>query len=318
MNPRTCSLGQAVDSYLKVRRQWGFALNKDAQMLHQLAGYARQQAHTGPLTSQLVLAWAQQPATAAPSWWARRLAAAQRFARFWAVLDPRTEIPPSGVFGPSASRREVHRYTRQQITQVLEMAATLEPVDSLRPTTFQTLWGLLACTGMRVGEALRLQVADLDAATATLTIRRSKFGCSRSLPLHSSTVVALQTYLQRRQQCFPQAAYPHLLLTWNGRPLSCGQAETAFATIRTRLGWHFTPQPRLYDLRHHFTIQRLLDWYQAGQAHLETQIHTLATYLGHRQIRHTYWYLSAIPELLALANDRAATAFTSGPGGSHA
>jgi integrase len=317
MNPTTCSLSQAVDYYLDTRRQWGFALKTEARTLRQLACYAEQQQHTGPLTTQLVLAWAQQPATADPRWWASRLGTARRFARFWVMLDPRTEVPPSGVFGPAGSRSPVHCYTTGQITQVLQLAGTLEPVDSLRPFAFQTLWGLLACTGLRIGEALRLQVADFDREAATLTIRRSKFGRSRCLPLQPSTGAALEAYLQRRQQYFPRTPHRHFFLSLTGHPLSYSQAEKTFRALRRQLGWHFTPQPRLYDLRHHFATERLLSWYQRGQTHLDQHIQTLATYLGHRQIRHTYWYLSAAPELLAVASARAAALGPADAGGPH-
>jgi integrase len=316
MNPHTYTLAQAVHYYLDRRRQWGFALKAEARTLRQLARYAKQHHHTGPLTTQWVLTWAQQPASAARQWWARRLAIARRFAQFWKGLDPRTEIPPSGLFGPACCRRPVHLYTREQIAQVLQAAGTLEPVDSLRPLAFQTLWGLLACTGLRVGEALRLQLEDVDLVAATLTVRHSKLGRSRCVPVHPSTVAALQTYLQRRQQCFPRTPHRHLFLSVSGRPLSRSQAEEIFRTLRAQLGWHFTPSPRLYDLRHHFAVERLLDWYRQGQTQMEQQIHTLATYLGHRQIRHTYWYLLAVPELLALASARAAAA-SAGAGGRH-
>jgi len=316
MNPHTCTLTQAVHYYLDQRRQWGFALQAEARVLRQLVRYAWEQKHTGPLTTQLVLGWAQQPVSAAPHWWARRLAIARRFARFWKVLDPRTEMPPSGLFGPACSRGPVHLYTREQIAQVLQAAGTLEPVESLRPLAFQTLWGLLACTGLRVGEALRLQFEDFDPGAATLTVRRSKCGRSRCLPLHATTVAALKTYRERRQQYFPWTSHRHLFLSLTGRPLARSQAEETFRTLRAQLGWSYIPQPRLYDLRHHFAVERLLDWYRQGQTQMEQRIHALATYLGHRQIRHTYWYLSAAPELLALASARAAAA-TAGAGGLH-
>jgi integrase len=305
MNPQTCSLGQALDYYLDTRRQWGFALETEGRTLQQLVGYAEQEGHDGPLTADLILAWAQQPTSASPRWWARRLDAARRFARFWAVLDPRTEVPPAGVFGPAYARSPVHLYTPEQITQVYPQAGTLEPADSLRPYTFQTFWGLLACTGLRVGEALRLEVHDVDASAGTLTIRRSQFGRSRCLPLQPSAVAALTVYLQQRHHYYAQTPHRHLFLSRSGRPLPRSQAEETFRAIRTQLGWHFTPQPRLYDLRHHFAIERLLSWYRQGQTQVQQHLHTLATYLGHRHIRETYWYLSAVPELLALANARA-------------
>ena len=152
------------------------------------------------------------------------------------MLDPRTEVPPSGVFGPFCSRGPVHFYTTEQILQVFQVAGTLEPLDSLRPFTLQTLWGWLACTGLRVGEALRLQLEDFDGAAATLTVRRSKFGRSRCLPLLPSAVAALQTYGQHRQHYFPQTPHRQLFLSLTGQPLSYSQTEKTFRAIRTRLG----------------------------------------------------------------------------------
>jgi integrase len=311
------SLTQAIDFYLDTRRQWGFALKPEERTLRQLAAYAQQIHHRGPLTSELVLAWAALPATASPLWWATRLSVAVRFARFIAPFDPRTQVPPSGVFGPAGRRRSVHLYTPQQIAQVRDAAATLEPVESLRPATFQTFWGLLACTGLRVGEALRLQDADFDPQASTLTIRRSKFGRSRCLPLHPSAVAALRAYQGQRQQHFPALTAPRFFLTLTGRPLSYSQAEKTFRRLRQQLGWQFSPAPRLYDLRHTFTVERLLGWYRQGPEPVDQHIYTLATYLGHRHIRHTYWYLSAVAELLALANARVAAAWNVPQGGAH-
>jgi integrase len=310
-------LTQAIDFYLDTRRQWGFALNTEERTLRQLAAYAGQIHHRGPLTTELVLAWAALPARASTLWWATRLSVAGRFARFIAPFDPRTQVPPAGVFGPAGRRRSVHLYTPQQIAQVGAAAATLEPVASLRPATFRTFWGLLPCTGLRVGEALRLQDADFDPQASTLTIRRSKFGRSRCLPLHPSAVAALGAYQEQRQQYFPAPTVPRFFLTFTGKPLSYSQAEKTFRRLRQQLGWQFTPTPRLYDLRHTFAVERLLGWYRQGPDPVDQHIYTLATYLGHRHIRHTYWYLSAVPELLALANARVAAAWNLGQGGAY-
>jgi integrase len=311
------SLTRAIDFYLDTRRQWGFALKTEERMLRQLAAYADEIHHRGPLTTELVLAWAVLPAKASTLWWATRLGVAGRFARFIAPFDPRTQVPPSGIFGLEGRRRSVHLYTAQQIAQIHDAAATLEPVESLRAATFQTFWALLACTGLRVGEALRLQDADLDPQASTLTIRRSKFGRSRCLPLHPSAVAALRAYQEQRQQYFPALSAPRFFLTLSGKPLSYSQAEKTFRRLRRQLGWQFSPAPRLYDLRHTFTTERLLGWYRQGPEPVDQHIYTLATYLGHRHIRHTYWYLSAVPELLALANARVAAAWDVAQGGAH-
>jgi len=312
------NLTEAIDFYLDTRRRWGFALRTEERTLRELAGYAQQSRHRGPLTTELVLNWVTAPAGASARWWAARLSVAGRLARFIAPFDPRTEIPPSGVFGPAAGRHHpVHLYTAQEIAQVRGAAATLPPAGSLRAATFQTFWGLLACTGLRVGEALRLQDTDFDWLGATLTIGRSKFGRSRCLPLQPSAVAALHAYQQERQRHFPAPKVPHFFLTLRGQPFSASQAEKTFRQLRQQMGWQLDPAPRLYDLRHTFAVERLLAWYRQGTPSVDQHIYSLATYLGHRHIRHTYWYLQAVPELLALAQARAVAAAQQLQGGAH-
>lgn len=311
------SLGKAIDLYLETRRRWGFALQADGRTLRSFARYAEQVHHRGPLTAKLVLEWASEPAAASPLWWARRLGVASRLARFLVLWEPRTEVPPAGVFGPCTRRGPVHLYTADQIAQVAHAGQSLAPVGSLRAATFQTFWGLLACSGMRVGEALRLQDQDLDPHAATLTIRLSKFGRSRCLPLQASAVAVLRAYQRQRQKLFPTPVQPSFFLTHTGRPLSYSQAEKTFRGLREQLGWSFSPAPRLYDLRHTFAVERLLSWYRQGEARVDQKIHTLATYLGHRHLRETYWYLSAVPELLALGSARLAAAWNRCQGGVH-
>jgi integrase len=206
----------------------------------------------------------------------------------------------------------VHLYTSEELGHLLDVATTLPPTGSLRPTTFQTLFGLLACTGLRISEALHLRLQDFDAAASTITVHRSKFGQSRCLPLSQDTVVALQAYQRARHQHHPRTNSPNLFLNLRGQALSYSQAAKTFRGLRRALGWNQSPLPRLHDLRHTFVLTRLLDWYRQGEERVDQKILALATYLGHRNIRHTYWYLSAVPELLALATARLAD--TQAPG----
>lgn len=293
-------LPKAIEFYLERRRRLGFAMKEDGWMLRGLARYAAEKGHRGPLTTKLALAWAQAPSQASSFWWASRLDAVRRFAAFWKTFDPRTQLPPAGVFGPSCRRRSPHIYTAQEINLLMEAAGKL---GDPRSATYQTLLGLLSCTGMRIGEALRLQDQDIDWTRALLTIHRSKFGRSRCLPLQDSTLAALQLYCQRRPRLHPKMDHSIFFRGKNGRALSYALAAHTFSCWRQRLGWTGRPVPRWHDLRHTFAARCLIDWYRRGDD-VSQKVLSLATYLGHADIAHTYWYVSAVPELLALAHTR--------------
>ena len=307
------SLAKATEFYLQKRRQLGFPLKEDGQMLRQLFAYAAEHRFRGPLTRQLALAWAQAPTAANRLWWARRLDAARRFATFWRAFDPRTQVPPPGVLGPSYRRRAVHLYTSEEIAALMQAARDL---GGLRGLTFQTLIGLLACTGLRIGEALRLHEQDIDWTAALLTVRHSKLGRSRCLPLQVSTLSALNSYRQKRRKHLRQINPTPLFVGQNGRAIHYPQAAATFRCLRQRLGWNQRPVPRLHDLRHTFVVGWLRDWYRQGDE-IGQKVLGLATYLGHSSIQGTYWYLSAVPELLALTQARWRE-LSIKPGGSHA
>ncbi len=292
------SLAKAVQFYLEKRRQLGFALKEDGQMLRQLVHYAAQRQHRGPLTTELAMAWAQSPVQASRLWWARRLDAVRRFAAFWRAFDGRTQLPPAGALGPAYRRRAVHLYTAEQICALMQAAAGL---GGLRGLSFQTLIGRLACTGLRIGEALRLQRKDIDWVAGLLTVRHSKFGRSRRVPLQVSSLSALKSYHQKRQKYQPLPDCQAFLLGQNGRAISYAQAAATFRHLCEDLGWKREPIPRLHDLRHTFAVRCLIDWYRRGEDEVGQKVLSLATYLGHTHINGTYWYLSAVPELLALA-----------------
>ena len=245
------SLKWAVAFYLQSRRRLGFALESEGGLLQNLVAYAHQVNHRGALTTELALNWAQRPPPANPLQRARRLAAVRHFALFWAAFDPRTQVPPAGLFGSAYGHRvPVHIYTPQEITALLAAAAQLPPLKS--PRTFRTLLGLLACTGLRISEALQLCLADWDSTQAVLTIRQTKFGQSRYVPLSPSAQNALNTHLQARAKAFPKGHAAALFLNAQAKPLAYWQAGETFAALRQQLGWQDRqPRPRLHDLRHH-------------------------------------------------------------------
>jgi len=227
----------------------------------------------------------------------------RRFARFWKNVQPATQVPPAGLFGPVCHRGPVHLYTPEQTSALLE--ATDELAQQWQRQTFHTLVGLLTCTGLRISEALRLNRDDLDESAGALTVRHSKGGRSRCLPLHPSAVQALKAYQRQRGRRHPSASTDRLFLNLRGQPLSYSQAAKTFGLLRRQLPRDTHRAPRWHDMRHSFAVDTLLHWYRQGHD-VGPKLLALATYLGHRNIKDTYWYLSAVPELLALSIGRLA------------
>ena len=312
------SLKRAVAFYLESRRRLGFALKSEGARLENLVEHAQHLEHRGPFTTRLALDWVQIPPPGCSRQRARRLVAVRHFATFWRAFDPCTQVPPAGLFGSAyGPRGPVHIYSPEQITTLLEATRQLS-AEELYDRTCHTLLGLLACTGLRSSEALQLQLSDWEPRQAVLTIRQTKFGQSRYVPVSVSTAKSLDAYVQARTQAFASANSQALFLNPQGRPLRYGQVRTTFAALRRQLGWDtYQPRPRLHDLRHTFTVNCLVGWYRQGQQELNAQILSLAVYLGHRNIRHTYWYLSAVPELLVLASARWTQALSPQKGSAH-
>jgi integrase len=301
------NLSQAVDLYLETRRRFGFALVQVGVELRSLIRYAQQIGHTGPLTTLLALQWAQQPKQCAPSYWALRLEIVRRFAQFWLTYEPRTQIPAPGCLGPLYPRRAVHIYSAEEVGTLMAAASALGRAHPLRASTFSTLIGLLDCTGLRIGEALGLCDQDIDWSAGLLTIRHAKNGHTRLVPVQPSTVEALQRYRSVRTQAMGAAVVPRFFVTDRGKPLGYFGVNVAFRTLRRGLGWTQPPVPRLHDLRHTFAVRTLLTWYRSGEP-VDPKLWTLSTYLGHRHLADTYWYLTAVPELMQLCQERFATA----------
>jgi integrase len=250
------------------------------------------------------LAWARLPADADPSWWSYRLSVVRGFAAHLRTLDPATEVPAAELL-PWRPRRAIpFLYTDEEIAALIAACASLR--FPLRVATYRTLLGLLSVTGLRVGEAIRLDRDDLDVERGLLLVRDSKFGKSRELPLHVTTVRALQRYLCRRQRLQPRPQAEALLISLAGTRLRYCNVNWTFLRLVRRAGLEPRSagcRPRLHDLRHTFAVRTLLDAYRAD-ADVQARLPLLSTYLGHVDPGATYWYLSAAPELLALAGQR--------------
>ena len=249
---KTRPLKEAVAFYLESRHRLGFALKDEGALLTNLVEHARKLQHRGPLTSALALSWAQGPPPTHLPRRVRRLNAVRHFALFWAAFDPHTQVLAAGLFGPAYRRGPVHIYTSEQIAALLAGAQQLPPQETLWPRTLTTLLGLLACTGLRISEALHLQPEDWEPTQAVLTIRQAKYGQSRYVPLAPSVASVLKTYLRARVQAFPDSHASALFLNERGQPLTYSQAWHAFMALRNQLRWqHWQPRPRLHDLRHY-------------------------------------------------------------------
>jgi len=228
------------------------------------------------------------------------------FARHLAILEPRTQIPPTRLLGPAHRRNTPYIYTPMQIRQLLSRAGELSPKGGLRPQTYKALLGLLACTGLRIAEALKLGREDVDLAEGLLRIGPSKFSPGRVLPLHPTAVAALRRYLRFRDRYHPAVASKAFFLSERGRTLVYSTVRIGFRRMCDRLGWiadSGNRDPRIHDLRHTFACRNLLRWSRHGRD-VEHAILTLSNYLGHRKVTDTYWYLTGIPELMAVAGRR--------------
>ena len=299
------SLRKAVENYLTMRRSLGFKLRDMGHNLHHFVSFMEQQ-RASIITTELALRWAQQPQNAQPAHWAARLSFVRNFARYWSATDPRTEIPPMGLLPYRTKRATPYIYSDEQIEQILTAAKNLPPTTGLRPWTYYTLFGLMAVTGMRISEVIHLHRNDVDIDQALLTVRFTKFSKSRLIPLHPSTVEKLMIYVNRRDQLFPRSTATAFFLSNQGTPLTDCMVRWTFVKLCRQIGLRKIGDsfgPRLHDLRHRFAVTTLLHWYQSG-VDVEQRLPVLSTYLGHAHVTDTYWYLSAIPELLALTKDR--------------
>jgi integrase len=298
------ALRSHLEDYLALRRSLGFRLERPGQLLTGFVRYL-DQAGAAAITTGNALAWATAPGDADPSWWRVRLAAVRPFARYLAPLVPGTEIPPRGLLPGPVSRRAVpYLYSGAEVAALMTAAAAIRA--PLRAATCQTLIGLLAATGMRVGEAISLDRGDLDSGQGLLTIRSGKFGKSRQLPLHASAFHALAGYAQLRDRSRARPASPAFFISLAGTRLIYKNVHRTFHQLTRTAGLQplsAACRPRVHDLRHAFAVSTLARWYADG-GDVAARLPLLSTWLGHASPAGTYWYLTGTPELLALAAAR--------------
>jgi len=293
------SLNQHLKDYLALRRGLGFKLRLADCLLRQFIRFAKDN-RAARITTDLAVKWATQPATAQPATWADRYRTLRLFAKYLSTVDGRTEVPPSGLLSQRRHRKSPYFYTDEEVIAVIRTASKLPSPKRLRGASLATFFGLLAATGMRVGEAVALDRAHVALSEGLLTVHHPKGGRTRLVPIHASTCLALQRYQRLCNRICPQPNSPSFFLTEQGTRFSTTTIRGWFARVSRQTGLRGPADqrgPRLHDLRHRFAIQALLRWYRAGQ-NAEVHMPELATYLGHRHVSGTYWYLSATPVLL--------------------
>jgi integrase len=300
------SMKAMANEYLRHRRKLGYQLGITGKMLLNFAHWADRIGHRGPLTVNLAVRWARLPKNASPTYWAHRLEIVRCFARYRAILDPATEVPPYRLLGPAHCRVTPYIYSLQEIRRLLARAGTLGAPGGLTRRTYRALLGLLACTGLRISEALGLRRNDLDCAEGLLRIGPTKVSPGRIIPLHATAVAALGRYARFRDRRYPATSSSAFFVREDGTALRYRHVVAAFQRLRRETYLSNSPgtrAPRLHDVRHTFACQNLLRWYRHG-VNVDHAMLRLSTYMGHKKVTGTYWYLTGIPELMAVAARR--------------
>jgi integrase len=295
-------LHQQAKEYLAIRRALGFKLRGHDRLLEEFVDYL-DEIGSGTITAEATVTWATRPVVQ-PARWAQRLCAVRGFARYLHGFDPTVDIPPEDLLVARRPRPRPYLYSHADIARLVEAATALRP--ALRAATHETLFGLLAVTGMRIGEAIALDRNDVDLEAGLLDITDAKFRKHRRLPLHPSSVTAVRRYAELRGELCPRPKGPSFFVSTRGTRLLDACVHDVFRKLVDHLGLGAQPgtaRPRIHGLRHTFAVATLRDWYRSG-FDVAGRLPVLSAYLGHGHPASTYWYLQACPELLGLAAER--------------
>ena len=297
------SLTQAVDEYITLRRSLGYKLREYGDCLHEFVSFLGKNG-SSRITNKLALEYVARRQNEKAASWTRRLRIIRGFARYRFGADARTEIPPIGLLKCRSQRARPYLYSEDEIRRLLEAALNMNTRYQLQRYTYYCLFGLLAVTGLRLGEAIRLHPQDVDLSAGVLTVRGAKFGKSRLVPLHPSTRAVLRDYAQHRDQLLAGRPIPYFLMTGRGTGLEASNLTCIFHALSRQIGIRkpgVRHGPRLHDFRHRFAIETLLRWYRRGE-NINRRMPALSTFLGHANVSGTYWYLGSTPELITAAS----------------
>lgn len=313
-------ISQQVEEYISYKKGLGYLIKIESEELRRFAAYSRAIGHNDSLTKDIAFQWATLKPDYTRWYMARRMETVRTFAKYICVFDPMAQMPPKGMFGKCHGRTTPYIFTEEEICIIMKAALELQSPDGLRCRTITTVIGLLWSTGMRPSEVCKLLNQDVDLKKGHITIRETKFSKSRILPLHDTTVSKLRSYAEDRDSLRKDFSDPSFFIMTGGRKLALRNLEYALQVIRDNLlagskKWNRRP-PRLYDIRHSFATNTLLDWLKSG-INVDSKILYLSTYLGHVKVEDTYWYLTGTPELMQFATGSFEKFFYEYIGGNH-
>ncbi len=303
------TLVQELNRYLSIRRSLGYDLSTTERTLRKFIAFA-EQGSADHVTTELFLRWQEAFGHAHRATWAGRLGMIRLFAQWLHGIDPRHEVPPQALIPWRHCRSRPYIYSHGQLQSIINAAAELPSIYGFRGLTFSTLFGLIAVTGLRISEAISLDVSDVDLESGVLSIRRGKLGKARLTPISDSTMAQLAGYAKERARLLGEQ-HKAFFLSEQGKKLTDCCVRYNFAVVCQRLGLRPVQRfnrhgrgPRIHDLRHTFAVNTILNWYRTGKDPAAEMI-KLTTYLGHTDPVNTYWYIEAVPQLLELASRRA-------------
>ncbi|MDA3971047.1 MAG: tyrosine-type recombinase/integrase [Desulfobulbaceae bacterium] len=294
-------LQKSLDEYLAIRRKLGFKLEEAGKLLHDFVFFTEKEG-VSFITAELALRWATQ-STGQTARSAKLLGIVRGFAQYQSVMDPRTEVPSQELLPYRYHRRSPYIYSTDEVERLITAAQQLQSPLGWRAVTYSTVFGLLAATGMRVSEPTSLNRKDVDLINGILLVYLTKFGKSRFVPIHPSTQKALREYDSLRGKIFPKPKTDSFFISEQGTRLTNWTVRNTFVKLSRQIGLrgpHDSHGPRLLDFRHSFATRTLLAWYRNGM-NVNQHMPELSTYLGHAHVTDTYWYISAVPELMQLA-----------------
>ena len=261
------SLRSTLGDYLTLRRGLGYKLRDTEDRLRKFVTFMENES-ASVITTEIAVRWSQRQTDVSPAHWATNLRTVRLFAEYYSGIDPRTEIPPQGILPYRTQRGKPYIYTPGQVTELLRAANLLRPHGGMMPRNYHVLFGLLATTGLRIGEALGLHRDALDLKRKLLTVRNTKFNKTRLVPLHGSTMAVLERYARKRDALHPAPRSPWFFVAQRGGPLYSWPVRMTFIRLSKQVGLRGVTDhhgPRLHDFRHTFAVQTLLNWYRAGE-----------------------------------------------------
>lgn len=298
------SIRQDINEYLEMRRALGFELRPHGKALEQFACFF-ENADAKFITTKLCIEWAEQARSLGSI--SKRLGYVRAFARFRSASDPRTEIPPDSLYPYVPKRAKPYIYSDSDITKLLDAARKLP--NSFRGETYRTLFGLLAVTGLRIGELLGLDAKNVDLVNGIITVVGAKHGRTRLIPLHRSSQIELITYSNCREKFLNGKPAAKFFISLTGNKLDIAMVHRTFYALSEAVGLRKSGDktgPRIHDFRHAFAVKTMLRWYRCG-ADIDRRLPLLSAYLGHVHVSDTYWYLSTMPELMDMGVNLLAT-----------